>query len=320
MDATVVPGFSSVGYRMRRAWWSPIPGERLAGRAVLVTGASSGIGEALVGRLHRAGATVHMLVRNEGRGEEARRRVLAGGGDGDIRLWTCDVSDTDDVRRFASAFSAEVDTLDSLVHNAGVLTESREQSAQGRELTFATHVLGPFVLTRLLRPTLRLGWEPSVIFVSSGGMYTAAPDLDDLELSRQPFDGSRFYAHAKRLQVMLAAELARRERGDGVLYCSTHPGWVDTPGLERSLPRFRRVLRPVLRDPDEGADTAAWLIASERARAYPGAFWHDRRPRPVSRLPRTRTTESDGRRLYAELAEISGLEADEAGLAREPSR
>jgi NAD(P)-dependent dehydrogenase (short-subunit alcohol dehydrogenase family) len=305
---------------MRRAWWSSIPDERLAGRAVLVTGASSGIGEALVGRLHRAGATVHMLVRDEGRGEKARDRVLAGGGDGDIQMWTCDVSDTDDVRRFATDFSKRVETLDSLVHNAGVLTEAREQSAQWRELTFATHVLGPFVLSRLLRPVLRRGWEPSVIFVSSGGMYTAAPDLDDLELSRQPFDGSRAYAHAKRLQVMLASELARRERGSGVLYCSTHPGWVDTPGLERSLPRFRRVFKPVLRDADEGADTIAWLVASERARAYPGAFWHDRRPRPVSRLPWTRTSEQDGRRLYAELTEISGLGADEAGLVRESSQ
>ena len=80
-------------------------------------------------------------------------------------------------------------------------------------------------------------------------MYTAAAELEDLELVRRRFDGSGAYAHAKRLQVMLAAELAQRERGSRVLYCSLHPGWVDTPGLERSLPRFHRLLRPLLARP-----------------------------------------------------------------------
>ena len=313
LDAAVVPGFSSLGHRLRRSWWKPIPENRISGRTVLVTGASSGIGEALCARLFRAGAEVHMLVRNAEKGGEVRRRLLAEGGKGTLELWLCDVSDLDQVKGFAATFSEHVEALDSLVHNAGVLTDSRELSAQWRELTFATHVLGPFLLTSLLRPTLRRGWEPSVAFVSSGGMYTATAELEDLELVRRPFDGAGAYAHAKRLQVMLAAELARREQGSGVLYCSLHPGWVDTPGLERSLPRFHRLLRPLLRDPDAGADTAAWVIASERARAHPGAFWHDRRPRPTSRLPWTRTSADDGRRLYAELALM-------AGLGAEPSR
>ena len=318
MDFAVAPGYSVFGYRVRERWWDPIPEERLMGRRVLVTGASSGIGEALCARLYGAGAEVHMLVRNVERGEHARRRIEATGGDGSLELWLCDVSDLDEVRRFAAAFGERHDSLDALVHNAGVLTERREASAQGRELTFATHVLGPFLLSELLLPQLQRGAEPITIFVSSGGLYAARPDLDDLELARRDFDGTKAYAHAKRLQVVLAGELARREHGGGVLYCSVHPGWVDTPGLERSLPRFRRLLRPVLRDPREGADTAAWLIASSRARSYPGALWHDRRPRPRHRLPGTHAGEGAGRRLYAELAELAGLWDDRVVSVGEP--
>jgi NAD(P)-dependent dehydrogenase (short-subunit alcohol dehydrogenase family) len=312
MDFTVAPGYSALGYRVRERWWDPIADERLAGRRVLVTGASSGIGEALCTRLYEGGAEVHMLVRDAERGADARRRIEAGGGSGSLELWLCDISDLDEVRRFAGAFGDRHDSLDALVHNAGALTEHRELSAQGRELTFATHVLGPFLLSELLRPRLQRGIEPIVIFVSSGGMYTARADLDDLELERRDFDGTRAYAHAKRLQVVLAAELARRDHAGGVLYCSLHPGWVDTPGLERSLPGFHRLLRTILRDPRQGADTAAWLIASPRARSHPGAFWHDRRPRSRHRLPWTRAGDDAGRRLYAELAGRGGLPDDRA--------
>ncbi|HEX6115691.1 MAG TPA: SDR family NAD(P)-dependent oxidoreductase [Solirubrobacterales bacterium] len=309
MDFAVAPGYSVLGYRVRERSWDPIASRRLAGRRILVTGASSGIGEALCHSLHAAGAEVHMLARDAQRGEAARRRVLEAGGDGEVALWLCDVSDLEAIHRFAAAFSERMEALDGIVHNAGVLTAERERSAQGHELTFATHVLGPLLLTSLLQPALRRGNEADVVFVSSGGMYTARAELDDLELERRSFDGPRFYAHAKRLQVMLAGELARRQRGSGVSYSSLHPGWVDTPGLEASLPGFHRALRPFLRDTAQGADTALWLLAGGAAHARPGAFWHDRRPRPTHRLPWTHAGASAGRRLYAELASIAGIDA-----------
>ena len=315
MDFAVVPGYSALGYRVRSRSWDEVPADRLAGRAFLVTGASSGIGEAICRRLYRAGARVHMLARSAERGAAAQARVVAGGGGGEAELWLCDVSDLDEVRRFAAIFSARVPALDGLVHNAGVLTEERVRSAQGHELTFATSVLGPYLMTSLLRPVLAAAGEPSVVFLSSGGMYTARADLDDLELDRRAFDGSRFYAHAKRLQVILAAELARRERDSGVSYSSLHPGWVDTPGLETSLPGFRRVMRPLLRDADQGADTAVWLLASEEARTRPGAFWHDRRPRPVHRGPWTRGPDDEGPRLVAALAGLAGVEPAPIAMA-----
>ena len=312
LDLAVVPGYTSLGFGLRRRSWPPLPPDALAGKSVLVTGASSGIGMAAAAGIARLGGTAHMLVRDRARGEEGRRRIAAAspepsrsGVEARLRLWTCDLADLDAMRAFAASFGSEITRLHGLVHNAGVLSDERERSAQGVELTFAVHVLAPYVLTRLLRPALRRGAPSTVVFVSSGGMYTARLDADDPALDQRQFDGPRFYAHAKRIQVILSEELGAESNGSGVAYAAMHPGWADTPGLRRSLPRFRRLVSPLLRDAGQGADTIVWLLATNAAAASPGAFWHDRRVRPTHRLPRTRDTAEERRRLMAALDEMA---------------
>jgi NAD(P)-dependent dehydrogenase (short-subunit alcohol dehydrogenase family) len=313
LDWTVAPGFSSVGIRLReRLWTERVEPGALYGRDVAVTGASSGIGEATCELLARAGARVHMVVRDAGRGEIARARVVRGLGHASpvapsLLVHECDVSDLDSVRSLAAQLPRQAPALVGLIHNAGVLTQQRERSAQGHELTLATAVLGPFLLTRLLMAELVRGAPSRVVFVSSGGMYTSRLRVDDLELEGAPFDGPRFYSHAKRAQVILARQFAERFGGRGVGFHSMHPGWADTPGLERSLPRFHRLLRPFLRTPTEGADTAAWLVESSEPDRHPGAFWHDRCPRPDRRLPRTGERPEDEARLWQEVSEKTGL-------------
>jgi NAD(P)-dependent dehydrogenase (short-subunit alcohol dehydrogenase family) len=319
MDWTVLPGFTRLGYEARRRGWKELEPGALGGRSVLVTGASSGIGAAACARIAELGGTAHMLVRDRRRGEAARRRALGqigGGGDAAerLRLELCDVSDLEAVRSFAADFSDRVGELHGLVHNAGVLLGRRERSAQGYELTLATHVLGPLLLTELLLRKLRDAAPSLVCFVTSGGAYTAAANPEDPELDGEEFDGPRFYAHAKRVQIILAEELAAREQGSGVAFASEHPGWADTPGLERSLPRFHRLMRPLLRDADQGADTVVWLLANPEAAArHPGALWHDRRPRPAHRLPRTRDGVDQRRRLMTELESLIRQPTDNEG-------
>ena len=89
-----------------------------------------------------------------------------------------------------------------------------------------------------------------------------------------------------------------------------HPGWADTPGVQSSLPRFYRVTRPLLRTPAEGADTIVWLGAAAEPASRSGLFWHDRRPRPVYLLPRTRETSAERVSLWAQCVELSGCPAD----------
>jgi dehydrogenase/reductase SDR family member 12 len=313
LDWSVFPGYTSLGYQLRsRAWNGDLDHDALAGQTVLVTGAGSGIGEAASERLVRLGARVQMLAHDAERGAAARdrvaERVAASGanGGGRLELEVCDLSDLEAVRDFAADFTARTPRLGGLLHNAGVLPPRRERSAQGHELAFATNVLGPFLLTNLLLDSLRRGAPSRVVLMSSGGMYTSRLDLGDLELENRDFDGPRFYAHTKRIQVILAELWAERERGRGVAFSSVHPGWVDTPGVRASLPRFYRVLRPLLRDPGQGADTAVWLLATSAGERRPGAFWHDRRPRPEHRVPWTRESSTERRELWTKLAHLSG--------------
>lgn len=311
LDWAVVPGYTALGYRLRSRGWDEIPPDTLTGRTVLVTGATSGIGEAAVERLARLGARVHMVARTRDRGVAARKRIAARLSDAGqearsrLELELCDLSDLDAVRSLAVQVLARAPALHGVLHNAGVLPGTRQRSGQGHELAFATNVLGPFLLTNLLLPALRAEPPSRVVLVSSGGMYTARLQLDDLELNRREYDGARVYAHTKRIEVMLAELWAERERGSGVSFASLHPGWVDTPGLETSLPRFHRFLRPLLRDPDQGADTGVWLLATQAAELQPGAFWHDRRPRPRHRVPWTRSSRAEADQLWNELARIT---------------
>lgn len=285
LDRTVVLGYTRVGSGLRATWWpdDPEPGA-LAGRRVLVTGGTSGIGRAAAEGYLRLGATVHLLGRSRAKVDATVSALRSAVPTGDVVGETCDVGDLDDVRRWSAELVDRVEGLDAVLHNAGTMTgERRETSRQGHELTLAVHVLGPHLMTSLLGPALLASPEPTVLWMSSGGMYGArlhADDADDIEYRTGAYDGVRAYARTKRMQVVLAQEWARRNREHPVLFASMHPGWAATPGVSEHLPRFERLTRPLLRTPEEGADTAVWLVAT-RPDSRPPHFWHDRAQRPV---------------------------------------
>ena len=298
LDRTVVPGYTSIGYRLRRSSWpqdDPRPGA-LRGRRALVTGAGSGLGKETVAQLARLGASVHLLVRNEVGGRAALDQVARDVPGADLTLEVCDVSDLSSVRAFAADFASRVPGLDVLVHNAGVLPPQREESADGHEVTLATHVLGPLLLTELLRPALAAA-RGRVVVVSSGGMYAQRLPVEDPEYVDGDYRGTTAYARSKRVQVALLPLLQDRWGADGISVHAMHPGWADTPGIATSLPLFAKVAQPLLRDAAMGADTVVWLAATEPA-PEGGRFWQDRSPRPVHYLPRTRETEAERERMW----------------------
>lgn len=306
MDRSLVLGYTTIGLAVRRTlpgWPADPPAGALAGRHVLVTGASSGLGIATVEGLARLGATVHMLVRDEAKGDGVADRLRAGLPGTELRLWRCDVGDLDDVRRFAADFAAEVPELHAIVHNAGVMPPSRTESAQGHELSMAVHVVGPVVMTEALRGPLAGG---RVVLVSSGGMYGQALRADDPGYLTGDYSPTTAYARSKRMQVEMGPLLGERWSGDGITVATMHPGWADTPGVQESLPRFRSITRPVLRDDAQGADTSVWLAAVEPAPAT-GRFWHDRVERPTSILPTTRPNPDARARAWLWLTEAAGL-------------
>lgn len=309
LDRTVAPGFTSVGLAVRRrlpGWPADPAPQALRGHGVAVTGASSGLGRRTALDLAALGATVHLVVRDTGRGERVADEVRALTGEtGSARVWECDVADLDSVRAFAEAFLADGATLRGLVHNAGALPPERTTSPQGHEQTQALHVLGPVLLTELLLPALEVDGG-RVVLVTSGGMYTQALPVEDPEYTSGRYSGSVAYARSKRGQVELLPVLARRWGPRGVSVHATHPGWARTPGLDTSLPAFSRALRPVLRTDEAGADTTVWVVAADPA-PESGHFWHDRRPRPTAVLPGTGATESDRARYWRWVADAVGL-------------
>ncbi len=197
LDRTIIGGYTSVGYRIRSRRWEEPELLDMAGKSVLVTGATSGLGLAAATGFARLGASVTLLARDVQRGQDARSVVAehaAGQSPDQVTVEKCDLSDLGSVRRFAQRFSARAQRLDVVVHNAGVMTRERELSVDGLELTFATNVLGPFLLTHLLLDLLKRSAPARVISVSSGGMYTQRIHADDLQTEYDDFDGPTAYA------------------------------------------------------------------------------------------------------------------------------
>jgi len=320
LDRSVVVGYSSVGYRMRERTWNAGDLAPMDGRVVLVTGATSGIGRAAAEGFARLGASVKMLARDPRRAERARAEIVARSGNVGVEVELCDLSDLAAVREFAARFSAQASRLDVLVNNAGVLTGERVLTTDGIELTLATNVLGPFVLTNMLTGLLEHSAPSRVINVSSGGMYTQRLHVDDLQMTGEEFDGTVAYARTKRIEVVLTELWAERLRDTGVVVHAMHPGWVDTPGLAASLPRFHRLTSPLLRTPQQGADTIVWLGAASEPGHSSGRFWHDRRARPANRVPWTKESAEERGRLWLECERLSagptdGTTASRTGLA-----
>lgn len=294
LDRTVLPGFSSIGYAVRRrlpTWPAdPAPGS-LVGRHVAVTGATSGLGTATAQQLSALGAHVHLIVRNADKAAEVAAALP-----GPSTTWSCDLGDLGSVRECASQIVASGVVLDGLVHNAGAMPAQRTESPQGHELSMSIHVLGPVLLTELLLPVLS-GHDARVVLVTSGGMYAQELPLDDPDYESEKYSGATAYAKSKRTQVELAPVLARRWAANGVAVYVMHPGWAATPGVTESLPTFNKVMGPILRDSDSGADTTTWLIATT-PRPRGGGLWMDRRERPTAYFGRNGATDGERNRMW----------------------
>jgi NAD(P)-dependent dehydrogenase (short-subunit alcohol dehydrogenase family) len=306
LDRTVAPGFTRIGPAVRRrlpTWPADPPPDALAGRVAAVTGASSGLGAATAEGLARLGAEVRLVVRDEAKGRRVAGEIADRVPGARLALDRCDVADLDDVRRFCEELAVE--RLDVLVHNAGVMPPGRTESPQGHELTMAVHVLGPVLMTELLRPRLAADGG-RVLLVTSGGMYGQRLRDDDPDFHRGAYTPTTAYARSKRAQVELLPVLAGRWAADRILVGATHPGWADTPGVLESLPTFHRVTGPLLRDAEGGADTTVWLAATRPAPAS-GLLWHDRRARPTHLLRRTRTGEAERDRFWTWVQEQLSL-------------
>jgi NAD(P)-dependent dehydrogenase (short-subunit alcohol dehydrogenase family) len=297
VDPTIALSFDRTGFRIHSLAFRPDDLDvDLSGRRCLITGANSGIGYESALALADLGGEVVLLCRSRERGEAAAERIREQTGNARVSVEELDVSRLASVRSAAETLRER--PVDVLIHNAGVLPDERIETKDGLELTFATHVVGPFLLTRLLRTALEKSSDARVIWVSSGGMYTRRLNPRDPNWKKREYDGVLAYAETKRAQVVLAELWAEELRGSSVVVNSMHPGWADTPSVKTSLPTFYRFTRALLRTPAEGADTAVWLAASPRAKQWTRCFFFDRAIRRTHLLPFTKESDEDRSRLW----------------------
>jgi dehydrogenase/reductase SDR family member 12 len=299
-----LPGFTRLGFcfaKNRR----PAATGLYSGKIVVLTGATSGIGRAAARELYAKGVRLVVVGRDADKLEGLRRELSALVGDGRIETFSADMSRMADVRRLAEALERRYPVIDVLIHNAGALFNRREETAEGVEKTLATNLLGPYLLTRRLLPSLKAAGRARIILVASGGMYTQKIDVADLSFSKRPYDGPTAYARAKRAMVVLCRLWAEELAPWNIRVHAMHPGWVDTPGLRKSLPAFHRWLSPLLRTPAQGADTIVWLAGAPDPGKISGGFWLDRKLRCTHVFPGTRETPEERRQLIRALEDLA---------------
>ena len=308
LDAAVVPGFSKIGYAIRKRLgnWQPISGFDLRGKTIVITGPTSGLGKEVARQLAPTGANLVLVARNE---EKCARVIeeIAPLCTGSKPIFVrAEMGDLESVRSACVLIQQLFSHVDVLIHNAGALLNTRQVSPQGIEQTVASHVVGPFLMTTLLLPLMHGG---RVVTVSSGGMYTSAlPAFDhgeSLEMPVHKYNGSKQYAIAKRAQVTLNELWAKSETQTE--FVAMHPGWADTPGVQESIPGFRRVTAPILRSASEGADTIAWLAAVNPLPGASGTFWSDREVRPTHKSPHSKKMDTQANRqsLWQQINQMS---------------
>jgi retinol dehydrogenase 12 len=252
-----------------------------AAATILVTGATSGIGLEAARMLARRGALVVVGARDAARGQPVVDEIVRSGGRAELFL--ADLSRLAAVREAATRFAAIHPRLDVLVNNAGVAARKRTLTDEGHELTWATNVLAPFLLTRLLAGPLRAAERPRVVDVGSEAHRSGRLRWDDLELSRG-YGPWRAYAQSKLALLLLARERARREPGLSVNV--VHPGAIAT-GIWRDLPWIARVLVDrLLAGAEKGAGPLVRLAADPALDGVSGRYffrYREAEPSPAGR-------------------------------------
>ncbi len=298
------PSFTRIGYVTRLLPLRPVMAD-FSGQNWLVTGATGGIGKATALLATARGARVIAVGRNSA----ALKSLVAEAAalKGEITPVTCDLSSIAAIDAMARGEDMPRG-IDVLVNNVGILNRAYSSTPEDFETTYATSLLGHFHLTETLAELGRLADGVTLINVASGGMFNVPLNLAMLDQKEKGFNGFASYASHKRAQVALADHWRAKFGTLGVNAYAVHPGWADTAGVRTSLPTFRKILKPVLRNAEQAADTIIWL-AAKRPGGVDDRVWFDRKHRTTHPFAHTRqpmTTVPDlVARLEADCSRVS---------------
>jgi NAD(P)-dependent dehydrogenase (short-subunit alcohol dehydrogenase family) len=280
----------------------------MQGKVVVVTGATSGIGEVAAQRLADMGARIVLVARDKTRGEAALARLRRDDTGRSHSVHYGDLSRISEMKRLALEIAAAEPRIDVLINNAGAMFGSRHVTEDNLELTFAINHMAYFVLTRGLRERL-LGSSPArIINTASGAHKGRVLDLEDLQ-STKGYSAVDVYGRSKLCNILFTRELARRWAGQGVTANCLHPGFVATrfgDGSGAFLSRAVRVAKIFAISPEKGAETIVYLASSPDVASISGEYFHQCRPATPTAQARDDTTAA---RLWIESAKLAGIEA-----------
>jgi len=258
----------------------------MAGKTVLVTGGTGGIGRATAIGLAALGARVGITGRDIARTRAAAADIVTASGNPAVDSFPADMSSQAEVRRLAGAVLAAYPRLDVLVNNVGGFWSTRHVTADGLEHTFAVNHLAPFLLTDLVLDRLKASAPARIVTVSSGAHAMGKINFDDLQGERR-YSGQQAYNQSKLANVMFTYELARRLAGTGVTATVLHPGVVRTGFAAEDPSPMWRVFLPLVRlflkSTRKGAATSIYLAASPEVEGITGKYFADSKPKTSSR-------------------------------------
>ena len=281
----------------------------MAGKSVLVTGGTGGIGMATAAALAALGARVGITGRDQARAAAAAAGIRAATGNPAVDVFAADMSVQAEVRRLAAQVADAYPRLDVLVNNVGGFWAHRHVTADGLERTFALNHLASFLLTNLLLDRLTASAPARIVTVSSGAQARGRIDVDDLQGERN-YSGQRAYSQSKLANVMFTYELARRLEGTGVTATVLHPGVVRTSfGAEDQAAHVAfviRAARPFMKTPAQGAVTPVYLASSPQVEGITGQYFANRKPKTSAYADRDTAAAA---RLWQASSDLVGLTA-----------
>lgn len=257
----------------------------MKGKRVMISGPTSGVGKEIAMQLAALGAELILGCRDAKKGKvtasEITRRISSSRSTRRVKpvVMQIDTSSQKSIREFAREFRSKYRRLDVLINNAAGNrgTLPKVNSVDGIELTFATNVLGYFLLTQELLGLLNKSASARIVNVAS--TYASDLDLDDLQFESRRFESFKAYAQSKACNRMLTWALARRLDGSGVTANAMTPGLITETGLYRNAaPELIDRLTQYSggRTSAQGADAAVWLASSPEVEGVSGKFFEER--------------------------------------------
>ncbi|MDE2462396.1 MAG: SDR family oxidoreductase [Alphaproteobacteria bacterium] len=267
----------------------------MQGKTVVITGATSGIGEVAADRLAHQGARIVFVARDHARGAAMLKHLNAIAGHSDHAAVYGDLSSLSEMRRVAGEIAAMCPKIDVLINNAGAMFARRQLSVDGLELTFALNHLAYFVLTTLLQP--KLSGAARIVCTASAAHKGAKLDFDDLQ-STKAYSGWGAYGRSKLMNILFTRTLASRLNGSGVTANCLHPGFVNTRFGDNNTGVFGWGLglaKNIALSPAQGAETLVFLATSAQVAAVSGKYFHKCRVETPSREAQS---DADAQRLW----------------------